>query len=94
MWKRKLCLNLLSETIPVKEQLLLFKKTGFEGFFAAWKRGVNLKEIRDLADSVGMYFQSVHAPFGKAADMWRGGERARLAQKELLECLDAIAEAG
>ncbi len=94
MWKTKLCLNLLKNDVPVKEQLDLFKRTGFEGFFVSWQEGVDLKDIRAYADSIGMYFQSVHAPFGKAADMWRGGEKADAALRELLRCLDEVAGAG
>ena len=55
---------------------------------------MNLKDIRNYADSIGMYFQSVHAPFGKAADMWRGGEKAETALDELLYCLEDVAGAG
>ena len=94
MWKTKLCLNVIKNEIPIKEQLALFKKTGFEGFFVSWQEGMDLKEIRNYADSIGMYFQSVHAPFGKAADMWRGGEKAETALDELLHCLEDVAGAG
>ena len=94
MWKTKLCLNVLKNDVPVKEQLDLFKRTGFEGFFVSWQEGVDLKDIRAYADSIGMYFQSVHAPFGKAADMWRGGEKADAALCELLRCLEEVAGAG
>ena len=41
-----------------------------------------------------MHFQSVHAPFLKAANMWRGGEAAEAAKEELLACLEETARAG
>lgn len=94
MWKTKLCLNVFANEVPVKEQIALFKKTGFEGFFVEWREGMDLKDIRDCADSIGMYFQSVHAPFGRAADMWRDGEKAEDALKELLHCLENVASVG
>lgn len=94
MWKTKLCLGVFSNGVPVKEQIALFKKAGFEGFFLCWEKGVDLKDIRAYADSTGMYFQSVHAPFGRAADMWRGGEKAALALDELLCCLEDVASVG
>lgn len=94
MWKTKLCLSTFPDVMPVEEQLNLFKKVGFEGFFVGWKDGVDLKAIRTYADEIGMYFQSVHAPFHGAADMWRGGEKAELALKELLRCVEEVARAG
>ncbi len=94
MWKTKLCLNVLKNSVPVKEQIALFKKIGFDGFFVSWQEGVDLKDIRRYADSLDMYFQSVHAPFGRAADMWRGGEKAEGALEELLRCLEDVADAG
>jgi sugar phosphate isomerase/epimerase len=94
MWQRKLCLGVFGGLLPIKEQIQLFKKTGFEGFFVGYQKGCDLKEIRDYADEIGMYFQSVHAPSGGAADMWRGGEKAENALSELLECLQETARAG
>ena len=94
MLKTKLCLNVLNNGIPPKDQLELFKKTGFEGFFILWQKDMDLKAICDYADSIGMYFQSVHAPFGGAADMWRGGKKSEEALDELLHCLDEVASVG
>ena len=94
MWETKLCLSVFKNKISIKEQLALFKKTGFDGFFVSWQEGMDLKDIRNYADSIGIYFQSVHAPFGKAADMWRGGEKAEKALCELLHCLEDVASAG
>lgn len=94
MWKKRLCLNVMGNEMPIKEQIALFKKVGFEGFFIVWKKETDLLEIREYADSIGMYFQSVHAPFLKAADMWRGGEAAEVALAELLECLECTYAAG
>lgn len=87
-------MNTLHGTLPVKEQILLIKNAGFEGFFTSWKKGVDLKDIREYADSIGMYFQSVHAPFLKVANMWRGGAAADEALEELTACLEDTAAAG
>ena len=94
MWNKKLCLNLLKNDLTKNEQIALYKKAGFEGFFVVWEDGDNLREVREYADSIEMYFQSVHAPFDKAADMWRGGEKAEVALNELLRCLEDTADAG
>ncbi len=88
MYNVKLCLGTSDQFgITVKEQIKLFKDTGFEAFFVNWSKGENISEIKEYADSLGMIFQSVHAPFGKSADMWTSGEKATIAVEELSECL-------
>ena len=94
MWKTKLCLNTLNRAMPKKEQIALIKEAGFEGFFTGWKRDEDLLDIREFADSIDMYFQSVHAPFLGAANMWRGGAAAEAALDELMSCLEETARAG
>lgn len=94
MWKRKLCLCVYGNETPIKDQIMLFKKAGFDGFFVSWEDNIDLCDIRNYADEIGMYFQSVHAPFLGASDMWRGGEKAESALAELLKCLSDVASAG
>ena len=94
MWKYKLCLGVFGSKGDAKAQISLFKKAGFEGFFVGYRNDIDLKDIRDYADSIGMYFQSVHAPFHGVADMWRGGEKAEAALNELLTCVKEVARAG
>lgn len=92
--KRKLCLNIINNGVPIKEQLLLFKKVGFDGFFLSWNENIDLVNVRNYANSLGLYFQSVHAPFGKAADMWRDEEKSKIALDELMRCVYDTAKAG
>ncbi len=96
MWKQKLCLSTTSDSeLSIKEQIKLLKKSGFEAFFTEWKPGEPIKEYADLADEIGMIYQSIHAPFGKAADMWHGDEaEGKAAVDELIECVHACAECG
>lgn len=93
MWKVKLCLgtNEYFET-DIKEQIKLFADAGFDAFFVNWCQNIEIKEIKKYADERGMIFQSIHAPFGKAADMWKSDEKADIAVKELLECLKDCAQ--
>lgn len=98
LMKTKLCLA-LSEAfgIGLKEQMDLLKKVGFYAYFFGADDGVGvkgsqvIKEIKDYGDSIGLVCQSLHAPFLKAADMWEKSEKAELAVKELLDCLEACA---
>lgn len=95
MWKTKLCMGLSPNFgIPEAEQIKLLQKTGFEGFFNCWTDNAGIKEFRRLADDTGMYYQSVHSPFGKAADMWEKGEKASAALDEQRRCLEGCAENG
>ena len=89
MWKQKLCLGLG----PVKgmataDQIELYHRTGFEGFFSGWGEQ---EEFRKKADELGMIYQSIHAPFGKAADFWKGGDAAEAAVAEMIACLEDCA---
>ncbi len=86
MYKNKLCLGLFGE-VPEIEQLQLLKQTGFEGFFTGWKQGYDVASIRKAADELGLIYQSIHAPFGKAAKMWLPRAEAQGAIDELLACL-------
>ena len=94
MWKQKLCLSTTRDSeLSIKEQIKLLKKSGFEAFFTEWKPGEPIKEYADFAKKTGMIYQSVHAPFGKAADMWHGDEaQGKAAVDELIECVHACAE--
>ncbi len=89
MYKQKLCLGLgpVRGMAPI-DQIELFRRTGFEGFFSGWSE---LAAFRKKADEVGMYYQSVHAPFHKAADFWKGGDVADAAVAELIACLEDCA---
>ncbi len=95
MWKTKLCLATNSDfEIPVEQQIRLFKKVGFDGFFPEWTEGCEIGEWRKVADECGMIFQSVHAPFGRAADIWGTDDKALETVNELISCLRDCAEYG
>ena len=84
MYKNKLCLGIFDDVpMSTAEQLQLFKETGFEGFFTGWKQGYDIASIRKAADELGLIYQSIHAPFGKAAKMWLPQEEAQAAIDEL-----------
>ncbi|HHW24503.1 MAG TPA: sugar phosphate isomerase/epimerase family protein [Bacillota bacterium] len=93
MWNHRLCIGISdSFGLGVPEQLELFYEIGFDGFFTGWWRGCPIKEWRQLADSLGLLYQSVHAPFGYAAKMWEKTDEADAAVEDLLACLHDCAE--
>ncbi len=96
MRNQKLCLALMSPygaaKLGTEEEIRLIRKTGFEGFFCGWGNLDYLKKCRRIAADTGMYFQSVHAPFGKCRDLWHGSrEAAEAAVREQIECLEGCA---
>lgn len=85
----KLCLGLNSQFGKEnKEQIALIKKAGFDAYFLNWQPDLDVKELKEYGDELGMICQSMHAPFGKMADMWEEGEKAETATNELLRCVE------
>lgn len=91
MWKKQFCLGLNGACgMPFEEQLELLKNTGFDGFFVTWGPNVDLEGLTQKAKSLGLRFQSIHAPWDKSADMWHEDEdKAKLGVRELQNCVDA-----
>ena len=87
--RRKLILaTSRSFELPVEDQIRLFKEIGFDGFFTGWKNDGMTKHYAKLAQELGMEYQSIHAPFRNAANMWKPQEEASDAINELMLCLD------
>ncbi len=82
----KLCLGIdPSFGLSGEEQIRLFAKIGFDGFFTDWTE--QLPRYRALADELGMFYQSVHAPFKRAGVIWEEGDEGERAARELLQCV-------
>lgn len=95
MWNANLCVNTSPRLdLTLEEQIRLFKKIGFDGFFINWFSGMDLKPFRALAQELDMIFQSVHAPFAKVNRLWEPMEDTSEALEEQLQCLRASADAG
>ena len=93
--KRKLILaTSTSFGISDEEQIRLFKSIGFDGFFSNWENDGTTEHYAALAKELDMEYQSVHAPFLSAADMWKDGKEAENAVNELLACLEDCHKAG
>ena len=90
MYGTKLCLGLLGGTsLSGEEQIRALHNAGFEGFFSGWSKSIF--SYRKLADELGMIYQSIHAPFNRAAKIWRGGEDADSVTNELIRCVEDCA---
>lgn len=92
MWNQQICLGTFSDFgVDTGEQIRLFKQTGFDGFFTSWESGAPVAEWAQLARDEHLLYQSIHAPFGRATDMWKADEAGEAAVEELLSCLQDCA---
>ncbi|MBQ8289128.1 MAG: sugar phosphate isomerase/epimerase [Clostridia bacterium] len=96
MWKQKLGLGILGlPGMSVADEIRAMRKVGFEAFFTGWSKGDPVEEWAKVAAECGMIYQSIHAPFGRAADIWGADdEKGNAAVAELCDCLDACRRAG
>lgn len=93
MWKKRLCLG-LSDSFGVEpeEQIKLIKNAGFDAFFYVWEPE-KIDDVARAGKEQGLIFQSLHAPFQKAADFWGDDEiNGKAAVDELLACLKDCAK--
>ena len=91
---RPFCLGLSKTWGEPAETLRLMAETGWNGFFPVWTPGEDLRPLARLGADSGLFMQSVHAPWGKAADLWgEDEEKGRAAVRELSGCMAAAADA-
>ena len=96
MWKQKLGLGTLGlDGMTVAAEIRAMKKVGFDAFFTEWYEGAPVEEWAEVGKECDMIYQSIHAPFGRAADIWGADDKkGDAAVKELCDCLDACRRAG
>lgn len=90
MWKKKLAIAVSgSFDMPTEEQIRAFAQVGFDGFFTETDYSdTTVERCAELARDTGLIYQSIHAPFGKSADMW--GEDIEKGDRALAELTDAL----
>lgn len=94
MWKQKIGISIDNDyAIPTADVVKMVKRIGFDAISPVWKRDGDLAGIVNAAKECGLAIQSLHAPFGKAADMWSEDEALWApAKAELLSALDACGQ--
>lgn len=94
MWKQKIGISIGNDyNIPTVDVVKMVKRIGFDAISPVWKTSSDLFEIVKAAKESGLCIQSLHAPFGKAADMWSNdAELYAPAKAELLSALDACVQ--
>lgn len=94
MWQQKLGLGLSdSFRLSVPEQLQTVARVGFDAFFSddndPVQRALPAEDLARLGRDCGLLYQSIHAPFGKAAELWHEDTAAGdAAVQELLDSLE------
>lgn len=93
MNQRKIAMSALSAaaSVPILEQLPAYREVGLDGFFTRWDEHV--LEYRELAERLGLIYQSVHAPNHQTEKMWDRYEVAKPAIQEWMNCIDDCATA-
>lgn len=94
MWNRKLGFSMgQSYGVSISEAVRMVKDSGFDALSPEWQAdGSHIDYIR-AAQECGLELQSMHAPFGKARDMWGSEElKGQAAVEELLNCLHDCAD--
>ena len=81
--------------VPVTEQIKKIKKAGWDGVFVGiWKEDLSLREFAETAKAEGLFIQSVHAPFNKAAVLWDEGEDGDIEVERQIRVLRETSEIG
>lgn len=93
MKQRKICMSTLSASaaVPIPEQLPAYREVGLDGFFTRWD--THVLEYREIADRLGLIYQSVHAPNDQTEKMWDTYQAAKPAIQGWLRCIDDCAAA-
>lgn len=68
------------------DQIAMIARVGWDGLTLKWDPA-HTDEAADAAARHGLYFQSIHAPFGQVCTMWDEGEAGDAMQARLLACL-------
>ena len=94
MYNKKLAISLSGGFgIPHEEQILLFKKTGFEGFAIDDSgRNSDIKRLVSIGRQENMFIEYLHGPFNKSDDMWADGELGDIALDEMIKYAEICAE--
>ena len=73
---RKIGINAeLGFDFTTEEMIKKIKAVGFDAIFTGWGKGAPISEWKALADSLGLEYTFIHAPFGgnEINNMWLPG---------------------
>jgi sugar phosphate isomerase/epimerase len=89
MYKQKICLGTFGGVdYSEEEQVLLFKKAGFDGFFTGYESDEQISTLATIARENDMIYQSIHAPFLLSAELWKEGEKGEKYVDDIIKCIN------
>lgn len=92
-----ICVNVgMNSDVEWLDQLPVIRNAGFDGVFMDWERDIDLHPVINKARELGLYIQSLHAPFYGMDDIFHDDE-GTLADKminDLIGTIDSCAEFG
>lgn len=97
MWKPKIGISICNNYcgVATAEVVKIVSEIGFDAISPEWENGTELFETICTAKKCGLEIQSLHAPFGKSADMWsKDTEKSKVAKRELLHSLEQCRKYG
>lgn len=75
MWKQKIGISIDNTyNNPISEVMQILKQIGFDAVSPVYTDNESLSETIRSARECGLFIQSLHVPFGKAAGMWSRNE--------------------
>ena len=76
------------------DTLPLIREVGFEAVFAGAHRRRDVAAIKEACDKLGIFLNSLHAPFSGINNLWLPGMNYLPLYKNILESIDAASENG
>ena len=69
------------------EQIKMIRAAGFDAVFTGWAPDAPIEDYARTAKECGLIYQSVHAPFQKVHEIWKGSEAGQAYTDLLISCL-------
>lgn len=93
MRDKRLCINdCFGFDLSIDERLRLIRRAGFDGFFSDWQPDAPIDEYARIAAREGLFYQSIHAPFGRVNTVWDEGEAGDEYIRMLEACVQSCAD--
>ncbi len=91
MWNQKIGISTgFGYSTDTKEVVKMLKRIGFDAISPEYNASADMDGVIAVAKECGLFIQSIHAPFGKAAAMWSRDESVSApALSELYNSLEA-----
>lgn len=79
-------------SIPVAEQVVLIKKSGFDGVFTGWKEEAEANNaVAAAIREQGLFYHSIHAPFRDVHHLWESKDEGEREVRSQIRCLEDAA---